>query len=227
MKAIVTAVLGCILALAAVNGAQAQIYTGTFSMDTSSLQATGNNFWLDFQLITDPANGSSPSVTWDNTVTATDFNFGGGSLIEPPSYNGSGSGDASSTITMDDAASFNEVYEQFTPGSTLSFTFTTTNVASLTLIPDEFSFGILDNTFSNIPTTDPGGTLMTVDLGEPGGPSTNTFASDPTQYLYTFGAPVVNVTGSPEAGSGVGFAICLVCGLLILALRRPRALVAA
>jgi hypothetical protein len=110
-------------------------------------------FSLDFQLI---GSGS-------NTVVINRFNFGGGGAVAPASRSGGASGDLNSGVALDDGSSFfNELFEPFTPGSSLSFFVTmTTNV---TPSPDAFSFAIRDGNLLTLPTTGLGDSLALVSV---------------------------------------------------------------
>jgi len=126
-------------------------------VDTSSLGSLAPSlgpFSLDFQL-----NG-----TGGNTVLIDQFDFGGGSAVGSASTFGSASGDLGSSVSLSDASTFaNEVFQEFTPGSHLSFVVTTTaNVVSPT--PDLFAFAILDGNLANIATNGLGNALLVLDL---------------------------------------------------------------
>jgi len=129
----------------------------TVFVDTSflvSLAPSLGPFSLDFQL-----NG-----TGGNTVLIDQFDFGGGSAVGLASTFGSASGDLGSAVSLSDASTFaNELFQEFTPGSHLSFVVTTTtNVVSPT--PDLFAFAILDGSLANITTNGLGDALLVLDL---------------------------------------------------------------
>jgi hypothetical protein len=126
------------------------------SVDTSSLVSLAplGPFSLDFQL-----NG-----TGANTVLIDHFDFGGGSAVGAASTFGGASGDLGSSVSLSDASIFaNEFFQEFTPGSHLSFRVTaSTNVVSPT--PDLFAFAILDGSLANIATNGLGDALLVLDL---------------------------------------------------------------
>jgi hypothetical protein len=131
---------------------------------------------LDFQLV----------GTGNNTVTLSNFQFGGGAAdtlgtgpFDGPINGASGSLHTSVTLN-DGAAFFNEFTQAFTPGSTLSFQVRlTTNVVTPT--PDQFSFGILDSLGNDIPMLNsPTGAYLVVTLNSSTSPKVQTFANDPT-----------------------------------------------
>lgn len=111
------------------------------SLNTSSLSGTQ---MLAFGLV-------SGGGGVDNTVTLSDFAFGGGSAVPPASDLGTGgvSGDLSGTITMDDSSPNLTVLfaEEFDPGSSLSFLLNTTNNFAGTT-PDAFAMYVCDTSFN-------------------------------------------------------------------------------
>src|SRR5579859_8205239 len=121
----------------------------TFTMNTTPLVGHGP-FSLDFQFL----DGSgSPSDLNNNTVKLTNFAFGAGGS---PSGGGTGTGGASgslaSGVTLKDTGFFNEYFENFTPGTLLSFAIDTTNVADPGGTPDLFTLAILDSVGNELPT---------------------------------------------------------------------------
>jgi MYXO-CTERM domain-containing protein len=126
-----TWLLGLVL-IAAGSPARADL-SWTVSLDTSQLAShyTGP-FGLDFELV--GSNG--------NTVTLTDFSFGGGAAGPGPAFvSGGVGGDLTGGVTLDDSSSFfSDFNQQFTTGGTLSFTVSTSlNSGSF---PDSFSMVI-------------------------------------------------------------------------------------
>jgi len=152
-----------------------QVFTVT--VDTSSL-ALGYTppFGLDFELV--GGNG--------NTITLSNFSFGSGGSSGPGSSfsTGMASGDLASTITLGDstASFFNDFNQQFTSGSTLSFTVDATTNAPSGGFADNFSAVILEgydpvNGYNPlaltggtpVPTLDPSGndTIVTLNITSP------------------------------------------------------------
>lgn len=121
------------------------------SVNTSPLTASSAGpFTLQFQL----TDGSGGVVAdGNNTVTISNFNFGGGSGPSGP-------------ISLTDNSFLVFSNSGFIPGSSLSFVVDLTTNLDL-LAPDEFSFFILTNDPINNPLTtiDVGGSLALVDLG--------------------------------------------------------------
>ncbi len=135
-----TLTLGLALILAGSAARGGQVWT--VSLDTSRLAAdyTGP-FALDFELV--GSNG--------NTVTLSGFSFGAGGSAGPGAafLTGGASGDLGSTVSLNDSVNFfSDFNQQFTPGSTMTFTMTSTLIAPPSGgVPDNFSmllFGSYD-----------------------------------------------------------------------------------
>ncbi len=104
-------------------------------------------FYLDFQL-----NDGSGIGNNDNTAILSGFNFHGGSALPGVDTFGGATGSLTSTITLHDSSFINEIFQPFTPGTTLDFhVVLTTTVDSPA--PDVFAFSILDNNTFSLPTT--------------------------------------------------------------------------
>ena len=139
----------CALSLASVHAAN-QEYLVT--VDTGTLLSTGNApFYLDFQL-----NYGGAGI--GNSATISNFNFGGGSVSGAPTVSGTAAGSIASAVTLSDNSTngFNELFQGFAPGSTLSFNVTVSNNPP-GLVPDALEFAILDKSTGQIPTTQPTG----------------------------------------------------------------------
>jgi len=147
--------------------ATAAPFSFVVNVDTGALDAGSGPWWLDFLLI-DGGSGSG-----SNTVTVSDVTFtGAGAGPVPGTVNtfGGATGDLAGTVELTDSDFFNDFYQEFVPGSALSFLVTTTtDFAGPT--PDQLSFSILSgNPPFNIPTTDFTGNnvLLFIDLAGPG-----------------------------------------------------------
>ncbi len=143
------AVLGALCA----SGLPAVAATVTYdiTVDTSSLIGNPNGpYYVDFQM----NSGGGP---FSNTATVSNFGFAGGSASAPGSaivYGGNPTGDLSTGFTLvadPTGNAFNEIAQQFNPGSTLSFAVTLTENGG-TQAPDAFVFSIDDGTTFQIPT---------------------------------------------------------------------------
>jgi hypothetical protein len=136
---------------------------GTVTIDTSALVTSGSGpFTLDLQFI--EGDGGSSGT---NTITLSNFSFGGGSVTPTASSIAGGVTVASNpfSVTMVDSSFFQDVQFTFTPGSVLSFQFDSTSKVDA-VAPDTFTLAILDSTLTEIPTNNPNGfnSLLEVDL---------------------------------------------------------------
>ena len=167
----------------------------TFSWSTTPLVGNGP-FTLDFQFL----DGSGlPIDLNNNTVSLTSFGFGtGGSASGGGTASGGASGSLSTGVTLNDTVFLNEYYENFTPGSLLSFTIDTTNVADPGGTPDLFTLAILDNMGDELPTTGPASEFLDISLAGGANPVVATFGSAPGS-AYALSAPTVELqTGGPS-----------------------------
>jgi hypothetical protein len=157
-----------------------------FSMNTSPLIGNGV-FTLDFQFV----DGTGlPADLNNNTVTLSNFAFGGGSPSGGGTATGGASGSLASGVVLTDAQFFNEYYENFTPGTTLAFTIDTTNVLNPSGTPDLFTVAILDSMGNELPTSGMADEFF--DLTLIGGPSPQAavFGSAPGS-TFPLGPPAV------------------------------------
>lgn len=135
------------LALLASPAAGAEILYSV-TLDTSVLAHTPSAapFLLDFEL----NDGSTGDGVGNNMATISNFSLGGGSLTGAASTSFLGlSGDLNpgDALTITDASNIVDFNQNFTPGTSLSFTLgLTTNVSpSEVASPDAFIFQILSN----------------------------------------------------------------------------------
>jgi hypothetical protein len=148
------------LAAAAASPAEATSISFHVQVNTSPLIGSPlAPLFLDFMLI-----DGSGSLAVPNTVVINNFNFGGGSAVGSPTLSGGAIGSLASSVTLSDNANFfNELFQQFTPGNSLSFDVTATTNAD-PISPDAFSFAILDKNLFNLPTTGLGDSLLLANL---------------------------------------------------------------
>lgn len=132
----------------------------TVTLNTSPLiSGSTGPYYLEFQLV----DGDGIA---NNSVTLSNFVFGGGNATGSTSYQGGASGDLSSSVTLFDSLFFNSFYEQFKPGNVLSFDVDmTANYTDPT--PDRFTFAILNSSEFEIPTEGLGSELLGVDMKLP------------------------------------------------------------
>src|SRR5262245_13193309 len=95
------------------------------SLNTSNLTvAPGSPFGLYFQL-------TDGGGTANNSVTLSDFDFGGGGLLGGTEFFAGGvTGDPGAGLTLTDSGFFSFFFQGFTPGNVLSFVLTMTTNAN-------------------------------------------------------------------------------------------------
>ena len=170
----------------------------TLTLDTTPLETSGTGpFTIDFQFIS-----TDQAVT--NTVTLSDFTFGGGSLdVSPSSETGGISvGTSPFSVTLTNSSFYNDVDFTFTPGSSLSFDYSATSNSEPTT-PDTFTFAIFDGTTNEIPTSNPSLLDSFLELDLPAnGAGSNTILSGSSGYSVDIAAPTVQ-SGSTGGGGSV------------------------
>jgi hypothetical protein len=177
------------------------------SLDTSGLMGhSAGPFYIDFQLNDGSGNFS------EGVNTAKISNFSGGRLTGTPQLFGGATGSlaAGSTLTLkDNAALINEFFQTFTPGSLVSFHVSLTTNVDSGPIPDAFSFSILDNLLSPIPTTNFADAFLFVNINSAIATQpdllNSILAGDPTRPPFiSIGMPqVTGIPVVPETGSAI------------------------
>jgi hypothetical protein len=210
-----SAVLECaIFALPLTANAQV-IYHVT--ADTSAINGTAGN--LDFQF--NPGGPDALAAQVNVTNVFTDGAAGAGVVT---------TGDVSGTVfgaggaTLRNTAFFNDIFQEFTYGSNLSFDVTLSGPALTPSMPfpaagSEFAFSLYDAAGTTpLLTSDVGGAVLTLDIAPDGTTSATTFLTD------AGGPPVVSATVSavPEVGPGWSLAALLTVGGAALELRRRK-----
>ncbi|HLP08166.1 MAG TPA: NF038129 family PEP-CTERM protein [Opitutaceae bacterium] len=193
--------LAALLALAATAAANAQV-TYNISLDTSSLLSSSSApFSLDFQF--SDGSGVGSGLNW---ATLSNFQFGGGSAVGTPTLWGDATGDLGSTVTLGTSdAMLNEFYQEFAPGTFLSFNLTLTTNTPWSGATDLFSFSILDGSLASLLTDSPNGALVEVSLSDLGA-ATATFGSSDN------GLSAPSITAIPEPAT---YGLFLGAGLLV------------
>jgi hypothetical protein len=124
-------------------------------------------------------------------------------------------------LAINNTAALNDLLENITFGDTLSFTLTLSGPA--VTFPDSalpgssFALSLYDANFNPLLTTDPAGTLVTVDLNPDGSTSAFNFPSD-TSGGAPAGDAVLQSSTVPEPASF----LLLACGVVCLGAYRMR-----
>jgi len=161
MKTVLAGVCAGLLVVVAPSVARASSIMFHVDITTSALVGNPSGpFSLDFQL-NDGGNG----VT--NTATIEHFTFGGGAAVGAATTTGSASGSLQASINLSDVGGFfNDIYQEFTPGTSLGFDVTLSgNFADPA---DAFSVAILDGSLFNLATTLSGDTFVLVNISHAG-----------------------------------------------------------
>jgi hypothetical protein len=131
-----------------------------FSINTSALQSlpasTSAPFYLDFQF-------NDGGLLGNNTAVINVYDFGGGSAMGSAVTFGGAAGDILSGVTFDNSQPFQELYQEFNPGTSLSFVMNLTTAMDIPA-PDFFSVAILDSSLQNITTDGFGNSLVNFSL---------------------------------------------------------------
>jgi hypothetical protein len=181
------------------------------TFDTSPLVGNASGpFSLDFQLLDGSLLGDA-----NNTAMVGSFAFlPAGGPSGPPTTLGDATGDIAAGIALRDTFPINELSQPVDLGDRLAFALTMTANEDTGGIPDLFSFAILDNTGSAIPTDGPANALLVADL-QAG--TVQTFSG-----IGDFaGVSALSVVAVPEPGS-VGLLASSAGGLLLLRRRSRR-----
>lgn len=200
-SALVHAALGLMLLCASTSQA------AFFHVDVNTASLIGSSsapFSLDFQF-------NDGGVLGNNTATVSNFSYGGGGATGVPTLFDGAAGSIGSSITFDNSGTFQELFQTFTPGTTLGFdVFLTTSLDGAT--PDAFVFAILDSALHNIPTTGLGDSLLLVNI-DSATPTAQTFAG-----TGNFAGVTVSAIPEPETHA----MLLLGLGLMGLAAQRRK-----
>jgi len=179
-------------------------YAGSFHVEIStgdlgqSPANTNSPFYLDFQF-------NDGGVLSNNAASITNLSIAGGNATGSPVLLGGAVGNLGSNMIFNNSSSFQELYQSFSPGATISFNvFLTQNLDGIT--PDSFFVSILDKDLFNIPTSGLGNSLLQIDINSSGLPTVNLGAGTGLYAGMTASAVAV-----PEPGSIGMFGIGIAC----------------
>lgn len=186
------------------------------AVDTSSL--SGQSGFLDFQF--NPGDGSAETAT----ATVTLFQTIGGVLAQPASLTGDAAGSLPGSLTLDNGTVYNDVFQGFTFGDSFSFTLTLSgpaidNPGGTAGSAFASSLYAADG-FTPLLTTDPNGSVATINLSANGTASAETFPQSPTNNTPAASVNAVSSVPEPSTLSMVLLASCIQAGLIFL--RRAR-----
>jgi hypothetical protein len=159
------------------------------SVDTSTL--SGQSGFVDFQF--NPGPGAL-AATAALSVFATD-----GSLQGSPQLTGAVAGTLPGPVTLTNSTQFNDYFEGITFGTTITYDLTLSGDGVGGSAPSGSALGmsLFDSTGTNpLLTTDPNGTVVTVNVNPDGSTSPETFPQSPNDS--TPAATVSLVTSVPE-----------------------------
>jgi hypothetical protein len=178
--------------------AWADFITYNVSVNTSAISGQQGN--LDFQF--NPGGSGAMAAT----VMVTGYQGVGGILAPSATLTGDAAGLLPSTLTLDNGTAFNDVFQGFTYGSNFSFQLRLSGPAvggSGGVFGSSFALSLYDAAGINpLLTTDPNGSVLTVNLNTNGTASVQSFPQSPTDNTPIATASPA-VTASPEPGSMV------------------------
>jgi len=182
------------------------------SVNTSALDGQSGN--LDFQF--NPGGlGSEPA-----TATVTNFQTLAGILSQAAMLTGDASGSLPGTLTLNNGTAYNDVFQKFSYGSSFDFALTLSGPALDSpggSSGSSFALSLYDAAgLTPLLTTDPNGSVLTVNLNVSGTTSVLTFPQSSTNST-----PAASVSSVPEPSSLVLFGLG-VLGLLAYVLRQIR-----
>jgi len=176
-------------------GSASADFTYQVTVDTSSLSGqTGN---LDFQL--NPGDSSAEAVT----AVITNFQSSGGILASSNALTGDALGLLPGSLTLDNGTSFNDIFQGFTFGTSLSYDVTLSGSALSSpggTVGSSFAFSLYDGSGTTpLLTTDPNGSVATINVNADGTTSVQTFAqSQGDNTPIASATPVSSVPAPPS-----------------------------
>ena len=178
-------------------------------VDTSSLSMQSG--FLDFQF------NPGDSTTEAATASVTLFQTVGGMLSQPASLTGDAAGSLPGALTLDNGSAFNDVFQGFTFGESFSFKLTLSGPAidspgGTTGSAFALSLYAADG-ITPLLTTDPNGSVATIDLNANGTTSVYTFPQSLTDN--TPAATVTSASAVPEPSTLVLILIAVASADLI------------
>lgn len=181
-------------------GAASADFTYQITVNTSSLNGEGGN--LDFQF--NPGNSSAEAAT----AVITNFQALGGTLALSNVLTGDASGLLPGTLTLDNGTAYNDAFQGLTYGTSISFDLTLSGSALNSpsgSVGSSFAFSLYDSSgFTPLLTTDPNGSVVTVNVNPDGTTSALPF----TQSLGD-NTPVASATPVSSVPAPSSIILCL------------------
>ena len=196
-----TATALLLLGIIGPKSAYADFVTYQVSVNTSTLSGQGGN--LDFQF--NPGGLGAESAT----ATVTSFQTVGGILSQPAMLTGDATGSLPGTLTLDNGTLYNDVFQGFIYGNSFSFRLTLSGQALDNpggTFGSSFALSLYDaGGIRPLLTTDPNGSVLTVNLNANGTTLAETFPQSLTNSI-----PVAVATSAvPEPSTMVLLIISL------------------
>lgn len=187
---------------------QAGFVTYMVSVDTSAINGQNGN--LDFQF--NPGNSSAEAAI----ATVTNFLTMGGSLSQPATLTGDAVGSLPGTLTIGNSTSYNDIFQVFTYGKRFTFQLTLSGQAIDSpggTFGSSFALSLYDAAgMTPLLTTDPNGSILTLNLNADGSTLAETFPQSPTNSTPV--AIAINTVPEPSS-------LKLVTGFIVLIVIYP------
>jgi hypothetical protein len=182
-----------------------------FSVDTSSL--SGQNGFLDFQF--NPGDSSALSAN----ATVTLFQTTGGILQQPALLTGDASGSLPGTLTLDNGTVYNDAFQGLIFGNSFAFTLTLSGPAIDTpggTVGSAFALSLYAaDGITPLLTTDPNGSIATIDLNSNGTGTPESFPQSPTDNTPAASVTALGAVPEPSTFTGVLLCSSLQAGLIL------------
>jgi hypothetical protein len=211
-------VIIAILLLAAFG--QSLVFAGSViyhvTVDTSALN--GESGYVDFQF--NPGDSSAETAT----ATITDFHTVGGSLVGSAILTGDASGMLPGALTLDNGSAFNDVFQGFTYGSEFSLDVMLSGKALDDpggTVGSSFALALYAaDGFTPLLTTDPNGSVVTINVNADGTTTSETFPQSPTNSTPA----AVATSAVPEPSSCIlcACAMALISAVATVRARNPK-----